>query len=230
MENKNISQIALERIKYEGIKPISRNVFSIKRVLFWSLVAISFIVGAFVFSISLSTLFNNDWYLYNRFGLNFIFKTLPYFWIISLAVFTILGEFYYRKTLLGHRKGIIVIVGIYLISTTLFGTIFYIIGLGSTIEEKLENNITSYRGVILNRYEIWSHPESGLLSGVITKVGENEIEIVDMDGYVWIVKMEALTVKGKMNILENDRVKIIGKIVNDNVFQAEDIRLWGRMR
>lgn len=230
MENKNISQIALERIKQEGLKPISRNVFSIKRVLFWVAVALSFIIGAFIFSISLSTLLNNDWYLYNRFGLNFIFKTLPYFWIISLVVFTILGEFYYRKTLLGHRRGLVVIVSIYLISTTLFGSIFYIIGFGGSLEEKLENNITSYRGVILNRYEIWSHPEIGLLSGVITKIGENEIEIVDMDGYVWIVDITEPLLKGNLEIFENDRVKIIGKIVNGNAFKSEDIRLWGRMR
>ena len=230
MENKNISQIVLERIKEEGIKPISRNVFSMKRVFFWVAVAISFIVGAFVFSISLSALFNNDWYLYGKFGLNFIWKTLPYFWIISFAVFILLGEFYYRKTLLGHRRGLLVIVGVYLISTTLFGSIFYVVGFSESLEEKLENNMTSYRRVVLNRYDIWSHPEIGLLSGTITKIGENEIEIVDIKGNIWTVETRELFVNGSLRIAESDRVKVIGKILSNNVFYAEDIRLWRRMR
>ena len=99
MDNKNISQIALERIKGEGIKPISRIVFSTKRVLFWVAVAVALVVSALAFSLILSALFNNDWDLYNKFGFSFILRTLPYFWFISLVVFIILGEFYYRKNI-----------------------------------------------------------------------------------------------------------------------------------
>jgi hypothetical protein len=230
MENKNISQIALERIREEGIKPISRNVFSLKRVLFWVVVASSFVVGAFAFSLVLSALFNNDWYLYDRFGLNFIFRTLPYFWLVSLAVFTILGEYYYRKTLLGHRRGFLVIIGIYLISTSLFGSIFYLVGVGGFIEESLENNISSYRGIILNRYEIWSHPEEGLLSGKITKVSDGEVEIIDKDGYIWIVNVGKASAQGKEEIDVDERVKITGKVTSNNNFSAEDIRPWKGMR
>ena len=230
MENKNISQIALDKIKEKGIKPISRNVFSIKRVLFWVVVATTFIIGSFVFSLVLTTLFNNDWYLYNRFGLNFVLRTLPYFWLISLTIFTILGEFYYRKTLLGHRRGFVVIIAIYLISTTLFGSIFYIIGIGRSVDESLENNITSYRGIILNRYEIWSHPETGLLSGKVTKIGDNQIEITDINNNFWIVNIDEASVFRNLNIKQNDRVKITGEIIDNNKFSADDIRLWKGMR
>ena len=124
MENKNISQIVLERIKGEGLKPISKKVFNIKRILFWIAVIISLIIGAFTFSLILSELFNNDWDLFNKFGFNFILRTLPYFWLISLAVFVILGEYYYRKTLLGYRHTIIVVVGAYMASSIIFGTVF----------------------------------------------------------------------------------------------------------
>lgn len=230
MENKNISQIALSRIKEEGIKPIPRNIFSIKRVLFWVIVASAFIIGSFSFSLVLSTLLNNDWYLYNRFGFSFVFRTLPYFWLVSLAIFTILGEFYYRKTLLGHRRGFVVIIGIYLISTTLFGSIFYFIGVGSSLEESLENNITSYRGIILNRYEIWSHPDEGLLSGRVTKIGDSEIEIIDINGNIWIVNINEASMGKDISIKKDDRIKITGEIVNNNNFNADDIRLWMKMR
>ena len=226
MENKNISQIALERIKVEGIKPISSKVFSIKRVLFWVVVIISLIIGAFTFSLILSALFNNDWDLYNRFGFNFILKTLPYFWFISLILFIILGEYYYRKTLLGYRHTIIVIVLVYMISTVFFGSIFYLIKVGDFIEQSLTDKAPCCSGFILNRYVIWSQPEEGLLSGRIIRIGENEIGVLDMNNYVWIVYTKGAFTRGQVEIEIGERIKIIGDKISDKIFNAEEIRPW----
>ncbi|HAQ02506.1 hypothetical protein A2467_01255 [Candidatus Nomurabacteria bacterium RIFOXYC2_FULL_36_8] len=229
MENRNISQIAIERIKDEGIKPISRNIFSIKRVLFWVLVASSFIIGAITFSLVLSALFNNDWDLYNKIGFSFIFRTLPYFWLISLAVFTVLGEYYYRKTYLGHRRGFILIMGVYLVSTTVFGSLFYLIGTGRLIEQSLENEAPIYRHVMLNRYEVWSHPEAGFLSGRIIRVMDNEVEVIDSDGFIWIINMQDVYLRGRVEIEIGERIKIIGKCM-ETICIADEIRPWIGMR
>lgn len=230
MENKNISQIALERIKEEHIKPISRNVFSIKRVLFWVVVATSFIVGAFAFSLTIFALVNNDWDLYNKFGLSFIMRTLPYFWLVSLVIFTILGEYYYRKTLLGHRRGFVLIAGIYLISTTLFGSIFYLIGVGESVERSLVDVDPVYRNIILNRQEIWSHPEDGLLSGKIILVKDGVMQVMDADGFIWIVDKENSIIKGRVSVEIGERIKIIGNKTEDNYFRALEIRPWMGMK
>lgn len=226
MENKNISQIAMDRIKENRIVPISRSIFSIKRVLFWVVVATSFIVGAFIFSFVLYALFNNDWYLYDKLGLSLVFRTLPYFWILSLAVFTILGEFYYRKTLLGHRRGLVVIVSIYLISTTLFGSVFYVVGFGDIIERSLSDTSPLYRNIILNHREVWTHPEEGLLSGEIIFINDNEIQIVDMDGYLWIINREGALIRGNIEVGIGNKIKIIGSKMDGNLFKAEEIRPW----
>lgn len=226
MENKNISQIALERIREENIKPISRNVFSIKRVLFWVVVAASFIVGAFAFSLTIFALVNNDWDLYSKFGLSFVMRTLPYFWLVSLVIFTILGEHYYRKTLLGHRRGFVLIAGIYLVSTTFFGSIFYLIGVGESVEKSLVDVDPIYRNIIFNRQEIWSHPEEGLLSGKIILIGDSEIEIIDSHGTVWIINKEDSSFKDKVLINIGERIKIMGDKLEGNLFRAEEIRPW----
>lgn len=226
MENKNISQIAMDRIKENRIVPISRSIFSIKRVLFWVVVATSFIVGAFIFSFVLYALFNNDWYLYDKLGLSLVFRTLPYFWILSLVVFIILGEFYYRKTLLGHRRGLVVIVSIYLISTTLFGSVFYVVGFGDIIERSLSDTSPLYRNIILNHREVWTHPEEGLLSGEIIFINDNEIQIVDMDGYLWIINREGALIRGNIEVGIGNKIKIIGSKMDGNLFKAEEIRPW----
>lgn len=232
MENKNISQIVQERIREEGIKPISRKVFSIKRVLFWVAVASSFVVGAFAFSLILSALFNNDWDLYNKFGFNFIFKTIPYFWLVFLLIFTLLGEFYYKQTSFGYRSRVVVIVGIYMISTAAFGAIFYGVGVGDFIEKFLDESAPTYRNIILNRHQIWANPEEGLLSGQITKVFEDNIEIIDFNGIVWIVDTGDVVIRGDLELESGDRIKIIGNKNEGNNFDADEIRPWmmgGRM-
>ncbi len=226
MENKNISQIAFERIKGEGIKPISRKVFSVKRVLFWVVVISSLIVGAFTFSLILSALFNNDWDLYNRFGFNFILKTLPYFWFVSLIIFTILGEYYYRKTLLGHRRQFIVIMGVYMVSSIAFGTVFYLVGVGSSIEQSLFERAPNYSNYILNRHGVWSHPEEGLLSGVIISIGENQIKVLDPNNFIWTVNLNNTVIHGSFDMGVGERINMIGDKVDIDIFNAEEIRPW----
>lgn len=230
MENKNISQIVLERIKGEGLKPISKNVFSMRRVLFWTAVIISLIVGAFTFSLVLSGLFNNDWDLYSKFGFNFVLKTLPYFWIISLIIFIILGEYYYRKTLHGYRHTLIVVVGAYMASSIIFGSIFYVLRIGDFVERSLIDISPMYRNIILNRHEIWTHPEDGLLSGKIIKVNTDEIELIDEDGNVWVVDTASYDNRGKVTIEIGERIKILGEIIDENNFSADEIRSWTVMR
>ncbi len=230
MENKNISQIVLQKIKKENIKPISREIFNIKKVLFWAAVALSLIIGAFTFALILSGFFNNDWDLYDKFGVNFIFKTLPYFWVISFIIFIILGDFYYRKTLLGYRHTTLVIVGVYLLSGIIFGSIFYVFGISEWMERSLVEVSPVYRNIVLNRHEFWTHPEDGLLSGKIIKIEENGIQIIDSLGGVWLIDTSTSTNRGKIKIIKGERIKVLGDIMDGNNFVADEIRSWSGVR
>jgi len=230
MENKNISQIVLEKIQGEGLKPISKRVFNVKRFLFWTAVVISLIIGAFAFSLVLSGLFNNDWDLYNKFGFSFILKTLPYFWLISLALFVILGEYYYRKTLHGYRYTLIVVVGAYMASSIIFGSLFYVLRIGDVIEKSLSDVSPIYRNIILNRHEVWTHPEDGLISGKITRVGDGEIEIIDSNGNLWVIDTTTSVNRGKVRIEIGERIKIMGDVIDENNFIADEIRPWMGVR
>ncbi len=223
MENKDISQMALQKIKESGIKPISRNVFNFKRVIFWSLVSFSIMVGVISFAVVLSILFTNDWYLYNKLGFGFIFKSLPYFWVLALIVFTILGDFYYRRTSLGYRHKTTTIVGVYIIITIVFGSILHIIGIGRGVEESFYRNIPIYHGFMFDRDEFWSHPEEGFISGQIILIDGNLIKIIDFKNNIWIIEMSDAFIGGKAKIQEGEFVKIIGDI-DDGIFTAEQIR------
>lgn len=226
MENKDISQIALEKIKESGIKPISKNVFNIKRVIFWSLVSFSVIIGAISFAIVLSILFTNDWYLYNKLGFGFIFKSLPYFWLLSLLVFTVLGDFYYRRTYLGYRHRTITIVGVYIILTIVSGSILHVIGMGRIVEESMSRNIPMYRGFMFDKNEFWSHPENGLLSGKIIGVNENLIEVIDSNGVIWAIDIGDAFIPARVDLKVGEIIKIVGDNDTDDIFRANEIRPW----
>ena len=227
-ENKDISQIALEKIKESGIKPISKNIFNLKKVLFWSLVGFAVLVGAVSSSITLSILFNNDWYLYNKFGFGFILKSLPYFWVACLLIFTILGEVYYRKTFLGYRHRVMTIVGIYIILTMILGVVLYLFGIGETVEQSLSDNVPIYRVIVFNKGEFWTHPENGLLSGKIIEVNGNAIKIVDINNNTWLINADNATVRSQAQIQIGKIIEVIGDNDNDNDsnFTADEIRPW----
>lgn len=226
MENKDISQIALQKIQESGIKPISKNVFNFKRVLFWSLVGFSLVIGAVSFSIILLILFNNDWFLYSRYGFSFILKTLPYFWFVCLLLVAILGEFYYRKTYLGYRHRMLTIIGAYIILTMISGLIIHLVGLGNVIEESLSKKVPVYHSFMFDRNEFWSRPEEGLISGRIILVDDNVIKIVDFDNTIWTINTENAFVGGRVQIREGEFIRIIGDIDDNSVFTALQVRPW----
>jgi len=232
--NKNISEIVLNKIKDTGSKPTSKYVFYFKKYLFWILVGLSIIIGSISFAISLSFLINNDWNLYGRFGFPFILRTLPYFWFACLAVFIILGEYLYKKTFLGYRHRSIVIVGTYLITTILLGSIIYSVRIEDVIEKSLYKEIPVYRNMIFNRENVWSKPVEGLLSGEIILVDEDRLRIVDNTGLLWEIKIDDDTfIGGRVNMKEGEDIKIIGDVEGGQIFIAEEIRPWvsnmGRM-
>lgn len=226
MENKDISQIALQKIKESGIKPISKNFFNLKRVLFWSIVGISLVFGAISFSILISILFNNDWYLYNRFGFGFILRSLPYFWFVFLIIFTILGDYYYRKTYLGYRRKTITIIFIYITLTVISGSVLSVVGIGESIENSLSRNISVYQGFMFDKNEFWAHPENGLLFGRIIEIDNDLIKVIDQNGVIWIININEASVGRRAEIKVGEIIKIIGDKDFDDIFMANEIRPW----
>jgi len=220
---KDISQIALERIKASGLKPLSKNVFNIKRVIFWSLVGTAVLIGAVAMSVNLSLLFTNDWYLYHKFGLGFIFRSLPYFWFGCLILFLFLGEYYYRKTLIGYRRSFLMIIGIYILLTTIVGSIFYLLGLGESFERSLSKNIPIYRNMVFDRDELWSHPEQGLISGKIIEVNGPMVKILDLNQNIRIIHLDNIPLGGQDRIKMGHSIKIIGDQDLDDSFSASQL-------
>lgn len=222
--------MVLDRIKDTGIKPISKKIFNLKRVVVFSFIGFSIIVGAISFSVILSILTNNEWDLYNRFGVGFIFKTLPYFWFVCVLLLAILGDIYYRKTSRGHRPNTIIIVSAYIIATTVLGSMLHLIGLGDVVEESISQNIPVYHIFVFDKDEFWSNSKEGLISGRIILIKEKMLSIVDFNNNLWTINTENADILGNAKIQEGEIIKIIGDAGENNTFTAEEIRPWGQSK
>lgn len=222
--NKDISKIALDQIKKTGMEPVSRTIFNLKRVTFWTLVVFSMLVGSISFAIILSILVNNDWELYNRFGLNFILNTLPYYWLLCLVIFAVLAEFYYRKTFFGYRHTILSIIGFYITITIAMGGIFQLLGVGNHMEQYLFNNVRAYHNLRLNNAKFWVNPDDGLLVGEIIEVNNDRLRITDFSNRIWIINIPEFNEINTQQVQVGQIIKIIGDREDENVFSAEIIK------
>jgi len=231
MNEKELSQKVLEKIKEEKIQPKAKWEFLLKESLVWVLGTISLIVGGLAFSVVIHMSLTNDWDVYEYISesfLGFLFGTLPYFWLLFLALFVFIADYNFRHTKTGYRHKLYVIVTGSIITSMLLGGIFYVVGMGRTIDRALSENAPQYYHIMNHRRALWGHPERGLLSGVVVElVDEDNFKLKDMKNSVWMIDGDDAVMIGGMELIkEGERLRVIGKRFDDNNFKAIRIMPW----
>ena len=228
---KNISDKVLKQIEENNIKPKPRWYFLTKNYFIWSMFGISVILGSFAFSIVLFIIKQLDWDIHYYIGDNIlktIFISLPYLWIIFLILF--LGVAYYNfiHTKSGYRFRFISILLISLIISIILGTTLYTNGYSENLEKIFSQKIPYYDKLVYTCEKQWMQPKKGLLAGTIIemRLSENSFILEDLNNKRWEVDFYQTVWKGKLNPSLNLKIKIIGKIVDDNYFKAIEIRPW----
>lgn len=220
----------LEKIKDEKIEPKSRWRFLLKDYMIWVAFASSILVGSVAFSVIIFLLSNNDWDIYRYLDKNFIsylFLSLPYVWIIILALFAFIACFNYKHTKNGYRVNPIAIVLISILISIFLGGIMFKNGLGQTIDYTLSKNIPYYEKVLIHRHAVWNNPERGLLSGEIIKIEDkNNFSIISFNKENWEITGDDIYWRGPVIQAPGERIKIIGRIERDNIFKAQEVRPW----
>ena len=71
-------------------------------------------------------------------------------------------------------------------------------------------------------------PGRGLLAGTIIEIEfpENSFILRDLDNNRWKIEAGKAIWKGKMTPAAGLKIKLIGKLINDNNFEAMEIRPW----
>ena len=113
------------------------------------------------------------------------------------------------------------------ISITL-GTGLYFNGFSERLENVFSEKIPYYNRLVYSCEEQWMKPERGLLAGTIIETGlpENSFILRDLENNRWKIETSKVIWKGKLTPTTNLKIKLIGKLIDDNNFKATEIRPW----
>lgn len=228
--HKPVGENALANIKSKKIIPKSKWKCLLSSRLAWVFSFLFVLIGSLAFSVILYMILNNDWDLYKHLGdslLEFVFATLPYFWIVVLLILGFLALYSSKFTEDGYRYKLATLIFIGLFLNIVFGGTFYALGMGELIDTRLQEDIPVYNYLSTNKEKMWTQPEKGVLSGEVISLEENNIAIKDYLGNVWDISLSSdILVKGRYQLRIGMKIKIIGKMIEDSSFLASEIRPW----
>jgi len=223
------SQKLINKIISEHIKPSPRWHFVFKNYIFWIVFFMFIIFGGIAFSIILYAVAESDLNLFMSLShsrIQFLIASLPFLWILFLIIFLIISIFVIRRTRTGYRYPLLKILSINIVISILLGVTFFYTGGAERMEQIFAENIPVYKGIEENKISRWSDPESGSLAGVIIE-GSNEIILIeDFSGKKWEIDIKEIIINQRVSLEIGGKIKIIGEILEDNIFAAQEIRSW----
>lgn len=226
------SKNVLEKIKKFEIKPIPKWQFMLKESFVRILFGINFFLGSIGFGIVLYLLMNSevlqDKTLLSTFWERIIFG-IPLAWILLTIFFVIVAYYNFKNTQEGYRYDVIKIFLLSIFISFFLGSILYFTRLSERLNDLFVEKIPYYTHTLDLREKIWMRTEEGFLAGKIKSVDHEMklFELIDLEGSVWEVTYGKAMVKSRVQLVEEEEIKIIGKRVSNNVFEALEIRPWG---
>lgn len=224
----------LDEIKNKNITPKPRWQFVGRDLLFWGAFAVSVGVGSVAFGAMLDRITSIDWDIYPQLGrgpILHVFMSFPYLWVVVVALFSLLAIYNFRHTKEGYRYRPIVVITTSIIISIVGGTALFFAGCGGPIDERVAQRPPLAPLAFEHPRDVWGQPERGLLAGEILAIDDEEksFHLRDLTGEPWQVRYWRAVYQ--IPLFPSARVKIIGEIIGDHLFEADQIRPWrGMMR
>ncbi len=223
---KDLSNQVIKEIKGKKLHPKSKSHFILKNVLFWCAFVLSIGIGMIAFSAFLFRVMSNDWGIYRHLGrgpLPHFFLTLPYLWIIVMALFALLAIYTFQHTKGWYRHKPIIIITASVVISVVGGTFMFMAGYGDKVDYSFSHPLP---GVMSGQHQgAWSHPELGLLGGEIVALEDEKVFILqDFGEKEWTVIFIGMHLKKPLTV--GDEIKAIGEMTGECEFEAVEIRPW----
>ena len=232
MKKETISNKVLKKIQSEKIKPKPRWEFLLKNYVFWGAFALSIFIGGLASSIAIFKITTTDWDVARKLGhhpISFGFQTMPYFWLIILAIFIFVAYYNFKHTKEGFKFRLPLTITASILASIILGFALFGAGIAKRMDEQALKHIPMYQSMEFKpKMEMWSQIDKGLLAGEITAITNDYIEIESLDGTTWKIKTEKISEEILENLEERMPIRIIGQTSDEEegVFNAEDIRPW----
>ncbi|MFC1598941.1 hypothetical protein ACFL2U_02975 [Patescibacteria group bacterium] len=224
MSNQEISQKILQTIKSKKIEPKPKCYFIAYNVIIWFLSMLGLLIGSLSFAVILYIIINNDWDVYKNINdsfWKFLLLTLPYLWLILLAIFIGFAYYNFKLTKKGYKFPFIIIIISYILISIIIGSILYSFGVGQAIDQALTEKTPLYTKMFNNRHNLWTQPEQGRLAGIIIEIKDQNIFLLnDLTKKEWqVISVQPLKPQFKPGI----KIRVIGQQTEPTTFKAIQI-------
>lgn len=218
-----LQQQILAKIKNESLSPKPRWHFLLKERLVWTFGALALLVGGAAVSVMLYLAKSNEWFILAEGDRSFaawLLLSLPYFWLVFLALFLWLLSYNLKHTRSGYRYPTVLIALAAVMASILLGVAFFALGLGAKIDDVLGRQAPLYDRVFNPHIDLWSRPEEGRLSGLVVALTDEEhFLLADRERGEWLVKNndnDDLVVIGQP-------IRLVGAMSGEREFTASKI-------
>ncbi len=214
--SKDLGAKVLEKIKEKKLRPKPKWEFLLKNYIIWGFSFLSLIIGSLASSVIFYMLIKNDWDFYMDISSSmprFIFATLPYFWILFLLIFVVVINYNLKHTKKGYRYKLHYIVVGSVVFSIILGGLFYNIGVGQAIDDKLSEKVPLYTKYLNRRVQMWTNPERGLLSGIIISINSDKNFIIkDFKERIWNITADGAYIAPMIKVEEGKKINMFGKM------------------
>lgn len=229
----NLSRKIIEKIQSEHIAPEARWKHLTRRTAIWIGATFAVVLGAFSLGLILFAALQLDDEIFSfgpgRLLSPPVFRAIPLILLIALAASVALAIVGFRNTRHGYRHRLVGIIGVLFFLVVIGAGAVHFAGLNRAADTSLRGAFPGYGRSIEDRERFWSQPKDGFLAGKIIGAHPSGFSIAAFDGNIWRVETTHETiVRPMVVIMPHEKVKIIGDIVGDDRFEAEDIRPWER--
>ncbi|HQT82545.1 MAG TPA: hypothetical protein PLW99_00090 [Candidatus Paceibacterota bacterium] len=229
----HLAKRVLDRIVDEHLTPRPRWEFLFKNYFFWSLGALAVALGALAFSATLFEITNVDW----RFStvthpdfLTFFLAVAPFFWVIALALFLLIGYANIRSTKHGYRYSLATLALGAVLTSLALGSMLYATGLGGAVDAAIGDHPPFYRPIIAAQHSWWLAPERGLLGGQVIQADPSgaSFTLRDFNGHIWQVSGSDLRTPDLTAVARGGTVRVVGvpTTATSTAFHACFIFTW----
>jgi len=222
--SQEIEQNILKAISRDKIIPARKGYFIAKDYFSWIFFIASVCMAGLSGGIIFFLFLDYDWRLYKYLDANFfsfILLAVPYLWLAVLFVSVFFIFYFFGKTENGYKieHGVIWLSGASVI--ILLGSWFWWNGTCQKVHQALAE-ISIYRVMVFDRNDEWNSLKWGSLTGTVINAESNvSFKIVDREGSVWQINASSLAIPGGVNIVNGQKIRLIGRLKEANTFLAD---------
>ncbi|MEI7695963.1 MAG: hypothetical protein WCI64_10010 [Chlorobium sp.] len=229
----------LEEIEKRHAVPIPRWRVFLKRFSFWLLAAISVVTGSIAMATALYVFFDND-FAVDHHNIHQLFvenplladiiTSIPYVWLVALALFTLVAFFGFRHTKKGYRYSAPKVIASSLLASLLLSLCLNTLDVGGYIHRYLVENVHVYNNLVFANEQRWTNSQKGLLGGKVILVDKSNsfITLRDFRKGIWRVDIATADVHPKTRIVSGRYLKITGITTGTRTFKAISIQNWDK--